>query len=119
MTATNYTPEPVNTDDVKLTPELLELTEQLAKNTHDNWAKMRMDEGWQWGEERNDKKKLHPSLIPYEELSDSEKEYDRKTAMEAIKYIVATGCTVTCSDNHKEDQPKDDNDGSQNADSTT
>ncbi len=34
----NYTPKPIDTSDVELSPEILELTELLAKNTHDVWA---------------------------------------------------------------------------------
>jgi hypothetical protein len=60
------------------------LTELLAKNAHENWARQRMEEGWRWGPRRDDEHKLHPSLVPYEQLSESEKEYDRKTAMETI-----------------------------------
>jgi len=33
-------------------------------------------------------------LVPYEDLSESEKEYDRKTALETIKAIIALGYRV-------------------------
>ena len=45
----NYTPKPIDTSNVVLSDELLELTERLAENTHEIWAQQRMSEGWTWG----------------------------------------------------------------------
>ena len=89
-----YDPKPIDTSAIKLSDDLLELTEKLAENAHDNWAKRRMSEGWTWGRQRDDKSKKHPDLIPYEDLTESEKEYDRKTAMETIKAIIALGYRI-------------------------
>lgn len=89
-----YNAEPINTDDIKLNDELLELTEKLAKNTHEVWAQGRMKEGWVYGKERNDEKKETPCLVPYEQLDDSEKEYDRRTALETLKLIIKFGYTI-------------------------
>ena len=89
-----YTPKPIDTSEVLLGDELLELTERLAENTHEIWAKQRMGEGWTWGPERDDKTKKHPDLLPYRDLPESEKEYDRMTAMETVKVIVGLGYVV-------------------------
>lgn len=89
-----YRPRPINTKKVELAPDLLKLTERLAKNAHDNWAKQRLAEGWTYGPKRNDKTKQHPDLVPYKDLPDSEKEYDRKAAMETLKAIVALGYRI-------------------------
>ena len=89
-----YVPHPIDTREVDLSPELIELTEMLAKNAHDIWAIGRINEGWVYGEERNDERRTTPCLVPYEELSDKEKEYDRNTAMETLKAIVALGFTI-------------------------
>ena len=86
-----YNPNPIDTSDVFLTPELLALTEKLAENTHDVWAKGRIEQGWKYGKIRDDNNKLHPCLIPYSELPESEKEYDRNTALETIKLIQKLG----------------------------
>ena len=86
-----YKPEPIDTADVELDAEILELSEMLAKNTHEVWAKNRMAEGWTYGEVRDDSKKRHPCLIPYEELPESEKEYDRSTSLETLKLIIKLG----------------------------
>ena len=89
--STKYNPRPLDTSAIKLSADLLELTELLAKNTHEVWATQRLAEGWKYGPERNDEQKKHPCLVPYEELSESEKEYDRNTAMETLKVIELLG----------------------------
>ena len=89
-----YQPKPIQTDAVKLSPELEQLMEKLARNTHENWAAGRMCQGWTWGPMRDDEKKHHPCLIPYEELSEEEKEYDRRTSGETLKVILALGYRI-------------------------
>jgi hypothetical protein len=89
-----YQPKPLDTSSVVLTDELKQLTELLARNTHDVWAQQRMDQGWIFGPKRDDNLKHHPSLIPYEELSEQEKDYDRSTSMEALKAIVGLGFRI-------------------------
>lgn len=90
----SYDPKPIDTSGQRLGPELLRLTEMLARNTHDNWAQRRMAEGWRWGPERDDTRRLHPCLVPYEELPESEKDLDRGTAMETLKAITALGFRI-------------------------
>ena len=89
-----YTPQPLNTGGIELSPDLLELTEQIAANVHDVWAQNRIAEGWQYGTKRNDGRKEHPCLVPYADLPESEKEYDRKTAMETLKVIKKLGFEI-------------------------
>jgi len=89
-----YTPEAIDTSHIELTSELEKLVERLAQNNHDHWARKRIEEGWRYGVERNDRKKEHPDLVPYEQLPESEKEYDRKTVIEAVKAIIALGYKV-------------------------
>ena len=84
---TKYIPKPLDTRKVDLSPELLELTELLSRNTHEIWARQRIADGWKYGAERNDVQREHPSIIPYELLSEEEKLYDRSTAMETLKVI--------------------------------
>lgn len=91
----NYIPKPIDTSDVKLPTEILDLCEKLAENTHEVWAKGRMEQGWVYGEERNDEKKETPCMVPYEELSENEKDYDRNTAIETLKLIVKLGYKIT------------------------
>ena len=89
-----YTPNPINTTNINLPAELKELTEKIAENVHDVWAAGRIASGWTYGEQRNDAEKKHPCLVPYSELSDSEKEYDRNTALETLKLIMALGYKI-------------------------
>lgn len=89
-----YVPDAVDTSGVKLPEDLERLTEELAKNAHENWAKGRIQEGWTYGPARNDKLKTTPCLLPYEQLPESEKEYDRSTAIETIKLILKLGYTI-------------------------
>jgi ryanodine receptor 2 len=92
---TQYIPQPLDTGKVELSAELLELTELLAKNTHEVWAKQRLAEGWKYGKKRNDEQKEHPCLVPYEELPENEKEYDRNTAMETLRTIILLRFKIT------------------------
>ena len=89
-----YIPKPIDTSDVVLTDDIMELCELLSKNTHEVWSEGRMKDGWKYGDVRDDEKKQHPCLVPYEELSESEKEYDRSTSMQALKLIVKLGYKI-------------------------
>ena len=89
-----YQPQPLDTSQVRLPEGLLGLTEHLAENAHDVWARRRMAEGWTYGPQRDDAAKKHPDLVPYGDLPESEKEYDRTSAMETLKAIVALGYRI-------------------------
>jgi len=89
-----YEPAPIDTSQITLPDALTELTERLAKNAHDVWARQRMADGWTYGPRRDDAAKKHPDLVPYAELPESEKEYDRSAAMETLKAIVALGYRI-------------------------
>jgi len=68
-----------------LPAEIAQLAELLARKTHENWTEQRLNEGLRYGAKRDAAKKEHPCLVPYEELPEGEKEYDRETAMETLK----------------------------------
>lgn len=91
---TTYEPKPLDTSSVVLPDALLGLLEQLAENTHDVWAAQRIKDGWSYGPKRDDANKKHPCLVPYADLPESEKEYDRKTAAETLKAVMALGYRV-------------------------
>ena len=90
----NYIPEPLDTSEVVLPESLTPLIEMLAENVHDMWAKGRMNAGWTYGPARDDEKKRHPCLVPYCDLPDSEKEYDRATAISTLKFICKKGYRI-------------------------
>lgn len=89
-----YTPNSIDTSRVDLPKELRRLIEKLAENNHDLWAQKRIAEGWTYGPERDDRKRTHPDLLPYSDLPESEKEYDRITATEVLKVITALGYKI-------------------------
>jgi hypothetical protein len=94
MEKRTYHPDPINTAAVKLPAELEKLVERLAEHVHAIWAKQRIEDGWSWGPERNDKEKLHPGLVPYGQLSEKEKQYDRQTAQETLKVVLQLGYKI-------------------------
>ncbi len=89
-----YKPNPIDTSGIALPDELYELTEKIAENVHENWSAGRIAEGWSYGETRDDKKKTTPCLVPYSQLPEEEKEYDRVTAIQTLKTIVALGYQI-------------------------
>ena len=91
---TEYVPKPIDTSDVKLPEDLLLLTEKIAENVHEVWAAGRISEGWTYGEKKDVEKKKTPLLVPYGELPESEKDYDRNTAIGTLKLIVKLGYTI-------------------------
>ena len=91
----NYVPQPMDTSDIQLLEELNGLVEQIAKNVHEVWAQSRLSQGWSYGEERSDALKHHPCLIPYEELPEVEKAYDRDTALGTLKLIIKLGFKIS------------------------
>ena len=94
MNSNDYKPEPIDTSDVVLPDSLKPLLEAMAKNVHEVWAAGRITDGWTYGEKRDDEKKTHPCLVPYEELPESEKEYDRNTSIETLKFIMSQGFSI-------------------------
>ena len=89
-----YDPKPLDTSKIELSSDLLDLTEQIAENVHEVWSAGRIAEGWTYGEKRDDKLKQTPCLVPYSDLPESEKEYDRKTALNTLKLVIALGYRI-------------------------
>ena len=86
---------PVDTSPVELPEERDRLAEMIAKNVHEVWAEGRMKDGWTYGSQRNDAERKHPCLVPYEELSEEEKAYDRNTSQQTLKLIMSLGFKIT------------------------
>jgi ryanodine receptor 2 len=89
-----YVPNPIETSNLTLTDPQKRLVERLAANAHEVWAKKRMDDGWQYGHLRNDDTKTHPCLVPYDQLPESEKDYDRTMVEQMIKAAIALGFRI-------------------------
>lgn len=96
-----YNPKPIDTSNIELPEELLALTEQIAANVHDVWAVGRIAEGWTYGNAKDVEQKKTPLLVPYDELPESEKDYDRNTALETLKLIIKLGYSVSLDHSEK------------------
>ena len=92
--AGGYRPAPADTSGIAITEDILDLTELLARNTHANWAHQRLSDGWRWGPARDDEKREHPCLVAYDDLPEREKEYDRRTALETVRLMLALGYRI-------------------------
>lgn len=90
----SFEPKPIDTSGIQLPAEIEKLTEFLARNSHEVWGKQRISDGWEHGGHRDDETKQHPCLVPYEELPESEKEYDRVLAVQTIKLILSLGYQI-------------------------
>ncbi len=95
MAADRHQPAPPGASPEELPPELGALVERLAERVHDAWARQRLADGWRWGPERDDASRRHPSLVPYAELPDEERRYDRVTVEETLRALLALGFRVT------------------------
>lgn len=89
-----YHPCPIQTEGINLPEDIIMLSERIAKNVHEVWAAARIAEGWTWGEKRDDTLKQHPCIVPYDELPEIEKQYDRETAMQTLKVIMKLGYII-------------------------
>ena len=89
-----YIPVPISTEGVALPPGLHGLIEQLAENNHDHWARQRIEDGWTYGPQRDDARKTHPDLVPYSDVPEDEKEYDRISVVETLKVIIKLGYQI-------------------------
>lgn len=91
----DYDPHPIDLSDVEISDDLIELREAIAENAHEVWAFNRKQEGWRYGPERDDAQKLHPDMIAYSQLPESEKLYDREMAINTIKLVKKLGWEIT------------------------
>lgn len=89
-----YNPQFLDLSHINLSADLVELGEMMAENAHNVWALERQSEGWTYGRERNDRKLETPDMIPYSELPESEKQYDRIMATNTIKQLIALGYDI-------------------------
>ena len=89
-----YEPKPIDTNSVRLPDELTALMEKIAQNVHEVWAAGRIAEGWTYGKTKDSVLKTTPLLVPYSELPESERMYDRNTAEQTLKYILMLGYEI-------------------------
>lgn len=89
-----YIPRPLDTSDVQLPDELKPLVEAMARNVHEVWAANRIADGWKYGPVRDDAATTTPCLVPYDKLPERERDYDRDTALETLRFILKSGFRI-------------------------
>ena len=97
-----YVPSPIHTEHIALSNEMKEVVRLLSRNTHEIWSSQRLRDGWRYGRERDDRQKLHPCLVSYEELDEIERNYDQEIVEQVIKGLMVLGYEITRS--HGEDR---------------
>ncbi len=90
----SYQPLPIYTSATRLPDDLTQLLEALAANAHDVWAAQRLQEGWRYGPVRDDDALRHPCLVPYDQLPEAEKDYDRNLVIETLRAILVLGYEI-------------------------
>lgn len=65
--------------------------ETLARMEHDRWSADLRRDGWTHGPEKDPAARTHNSLIPWEELSEAEREKDREAVRELPGFLAAAG----------------------------
>lgn len=98
----DYVPRPKQFNDIPLSEDIQAIMEQIAEDVHEMWAKNRVDEGWRYGDVYDGASRLHPCLIPYDQLPESEKDYDRKTAKHTIQFLLHAGFQITLTNKQEE-----------------
>jgi len=61
--------------------------EALAVAEHRRWMAEKIVANWRYAAERDDARRLHPSIKPYDELSEPEKQKDRNTVLAARERV--------------------------------
>lgn len=90
-----YEPKPIDTTNIELPEEILEIVETLfAPHNHDTWAVGKIKDGYVYGETTSDEAKTHKDLLPYPELPEPTKDYDRNTSIENLKLVYAAGYKI-------------------------
>jgi hypothetical protein len=71
-----------------------DVIEILAMIEHDDWVKERIDSGWVYGENKDIENKMSPYLVPYDELTEEIKDYDRDTIRNIPELLELIGMKI-------------------------
>ena len=91
---TAFIPKPIDTRGITLAAPVMQLSERLAENAHDVWARQKLEEEWVYGPALDETAKTTPLLVSYSALPESAKEYDRAVVLETLKSICALGFQI-------------------------
>ncbi len=68
--------------------------ERLARREHERWIAQRTAAGWAYGEVRDDARRRHPDLVPWEDLDESARDKDRDAVRNIPAVLAAAGLRV-------------------------
>ncbi|KAK4873043.1 hypothetical protein RN001_015072 [Aquatica leii] len=91
MQSNGYKPAPLDLSAIVLTPRMEELVDQLAENTHNLWAKERIQQGWTYGLNEDPDLRRSPHLVHYSKVDDAIKKANRDTASETVRTLLVYG----------------------------
>ncbi|XP_035793570.1 ryanodine receptor-like isoform X10 [Anopheles albimanus] len=91
MQGNGYKPAPLDLSAAVLTPKMEELVDQLAENTHNLWAKERIQQGWTYGLNEDSENLRSPHLVPYSKVDEAIKKANRDTASETVRTLLIYG----------------------------
>ncbi|XP_075211293.1 ryanodine receptor [Lycorma delicatula] len=91
MQSNGYKPAPLDLTAITLNPKMEELVDQLAENTHNLWAKERIQQGWTYGLNEDPDMLRSPHLVPYSKVDDAIKKANRDTASETVRTLLVYG----------------------------
>ncbi|GBG24003.1 Ankyrin repeat domain-containing protein 1 [Hondaea fermentalgiana] len=86
-----FDPTPLDTSIVRLSASTESLARRLARNMHNVWCKIKLEQGWQYSRTRDDARKLHPALVPFENLAPEDAKYNTHMCQETVKLIILLG----------------------------
>lgn len=69
--------------------------EILARMEHARWEADRLLDGWTYGAVRDDKRKIQPNLVPYDELTEANKQKDRNSVLQMVEILVSEGLMIS------------------------
>ena len=91
LQSNGYKPQPLDLSAVALTSKLDELVEQLAENTHNIWARERIQQGWTYGLNEDPDLNRSPHLVSYSNVDEAIKKANRDTASETVRTLLVYG----------------------------
>ncbi|HYL40208.1 MAG TPA: RyR domain-containing protein, partial [Candidatus Binatus sp.] len=68
--------------------------EALSEREHERWLRRKLKTGWRYGEPRDDARKLHPSIRPWAELPEEERDKDRAQVVGLPRIVEAAGLSM-------------------------
>jgi len=72
-----------------------DILDLLARMEHDRWCRERVDDGWRHGSQRDNDKRIHPMLVPWTDMPDDMKEYDRDSVRHLPEFLLKSGYAIS------------------------